>query len=196
MRSLVVLTSIALAPIVLHGCTCNKSGPVADADAMVDGSTADTSASIERPEDIERLWTEAADGGDESELIRLADREGPMGLVERSVDARYRLTALRAMGYTTGWVALPELGRAAQTGPEDEATVAVDGATLMAAQKRRQVDPEDALELRDGCDRLLAAAKDTTRPRAVRVGAVRALRMMTDRGCVNPSDIPGDVDVK
>jgi hypothetical protein len=67
---------------------------------------------------------------------------------------------------------------------------------IIASQKRSQVDPEDALELRDGCDSLLVAARDATRPRAVRVGAVRALRMMSDRGCVNQSDIPADVDVK
>lgn len=190
MRSLLVPMLIALAP----ACTCGKNGPVIDADAMVDKSSVDATADIERSLDVERTWTEANDGGD-SELMRLADREGPVGLVERSVDPRYRLTALRAMGYTTGYVALPELGRAAQ-GPEDEANIAVDSAALIASQKRSQVDPEDALELRDGCDSLLVAARDATRPRAVRVGAVRALRMMSDRGCVNQSDIPADVDVK
>ena len=192
MRSLVVLILIALAP----ACTCGKTVPAADSDATVDASSIDAAALIERSEEVERLWTEAADGGDDSELMRLANQEGPMGLVERSIDPRYRLTALRAMGYTTGYVALPELGAAAQNGPENEATVAVDSATLIASQKRRQVDPEDALELRDGCDRLLLAAKDTTRPHAVRVGAIRALRGLSDRGCVNQSDIPGDVDVK
>lgn len=191
MRSLLVLVlSFVLAP----ACTCGKTSPTVDSDAMLDASTVDATADIERPEDIERAWTEASDGGD-SELMRLADREGPAGLVERCIDPRYRLTALRAMGYTTGYVALPELARAA-LGPEDEAIAGVDSAALIAAQKRRQVDPEDALELREGCDGLLVAARDTTRPRAVRVGAVRALRMMSDRGCVNQSDIPGDVDVK
>jgi hypothetical protein len=196
MRSLRALSWLALLSSGISACTCGK-----DNAAVLDGATIDESnvvvdarASVERPDDVERVWTEAKDG-DESELMRLANREGAIGLVERSVDPRYRLTALRAMGYTTGYVAFPELGNAAKIGPEDEATVAVDSATMIAAQKRRQVDPEDALELRDGCDRLLEAAKDTSRPRAVRVGAVRALRMLTDR-CVKAGDIPTDVDVK
>lgn len=191
MRSLLAISLLVLAP----ACTCGKSDAVGSADAMIDGSIVDVRAQIERTEDVERVWTDAKDG-DESELMRLADREGAVGLVERSVDDRYRLTALRAMAYTEGYVALPELGLAAESGPEDQATAAVDSATSIAARKRAQVDPEDALELREGCDRLLVAAKDTTRPRAVRVGAVRALRMMTDRGCVKAGDIPTDVDVK
>jgi hypothetical protein len=188
MRALVLLAAL------LSGCTCGKS----DASAGGEGGIADAfsaEVSIERPADVEQVWTDAKDG-DEAELARLADREGPMGLVERSVDARYRLTALRAMGYTDGYVALPVLGNAAKSGPVEEATAATDSATALAAQKRRQVDPEDALELREGCDRLLESAKDPARPRPVRVGAVRALRMLTDSGCIKASDIPADVDVK
>jgi hypothetical protein len=42
----------------------------------------------------------------------------------------------------------------------------------------RAEDPEDAEELRDGCERLTVLATDATRPRPRRVAAVRALRMM------------------
>ncbi len=192
MRSLVALLLLA----AVGSCTCSKSDPaVGDGGELPDAPEVDAHASIERPFDVEQVWTDAKDG-EQSELMRLADREGASGLVERSIDARYRLTALRAMGFTASYVVLPELANAAKTGSEDEATAATDSACMIASDKRRQVDPEDALELREGCDRLLEAAKDTSRPRAVRVGAVRALRMMVDRGCVKPGDIPTDVDVK
>ncbi|HEX4513980.1 MAG TPA: hypothetical protein VH054_10600, partial [Polyangiaceae bacterium] len=70
-------------------------------------------------------------------------------------------------------------------------------ADAIAARKREQVDPEDDDELAAGCASLLAAAKNTQRARPIRVGAVRALRMLADRpACVKPSDIPTDVDAK
>lgn len=157
-------------------------------------------ADVSRPADVEELWKWASDGGDD-ELSRLAAIEGEDGLEQRAASGAHRITALRAMAFSPGFSALPTLGAAAQQGTPDEARAAVDSADAIAARKREQVDPEDADELAAGCTSLLAAAKDKARPREVRVGAVRALRMLADGAaagprCVTASEIPTDVDAK
>lgn len=193
MRKVAALLLLA-APALFLRCTCDK-GAGASEGGLASVDAAESMAPIVRPPEVEALWTEAADGGDD-ELARLADREGATGLVLAASEPRTRLTAIRAMAFSRGYVALPVLGNAAKTGDEVEAVAAVTSASAMAAEKRAQVDPEDAEEFREGCDALLAAAKDAARPRAVRVGAVRALRMWSDRGCAPPEAIPKDVDVK
>ena len=151
---------------------------------------------VARPADVEELWKQAADGGDD-ELERLASVEGIHGLEDRATAPSFRITALRAMAFAPGFSAFATLGAAAQKGTEQEATAAVESADAIAARKRQQVDPEDDDELGQGCAALLATAKDASRPRPVRIGAVRALRMLSDRpACAKASDIPTDVDVK
>jgi hypothetical protein len=193
-----VVRRFAALALVLLVVACDRGKPASTGDASAatdaDGGS-DPAPVVERTPDVEQLWTEAKDGDDDA-LARLAVREGPAGLVERAGVVALRPTALRALGHTEGWVGLPTLAAAAKGDPEELATFAVQSASMLAARKRRQVDPEDAAELREGCDVLLAAAKDATRPRPVRVGAVRALRMLLDRGCAKASDIPADVDVK
>jgi hypothetical protein len=179
---------------LLAGCKCS-SGATADAGAPV-WLEAGADVSVARAPDVEELWTQAADAGDD-ELERLALVEGTAGLEERAASPGYRVTAIRAMAFTPSFSAFPTLGAAAAHGSEDEAKAAVDAADAIAARKREQVDPEDDDELAAGCASLLAAAKDTTRPRPVRIGAVRALRMLSDRtACVKSDAIPTDVDVK
>jgi hypothetical protein len=56
------------------------------------------------------------------------------------------------------------------------------------------VDAEDALEVRAGCDALMTLAKDSRQKNSRRVGAIRVVRMLADRGCASPSDIPTDFD--
>ncbi len=155
------------------------------------------------------LWTRAKEG-DDDELARLAAREGIRGLEERASSSQYRVTALRAMAFTPGYSALATLGAAAEKGTDDEGRAAVDSADAIAARKREQVDPEDDEELQAGCASLLAAAKNPARARPIRVGAVRALRMLVDGSdevgtsrarttrprCVKAADIPADVDAK
>jgi hypothetical protein len=153
---------------------------------------------VPRSAELEELWTRAKDA-DDDELARLAEREGEHGLEERAAMPAHRLTALRAMAYTPSFSALPVLGGAAQHGTEDEARTAVESADVIAARKRPQTDLEDADELKTGCQALMGAARDATRPRVVRVGAVRALRMLGDAyggRCVKLVDIPTDVDAR
>ena len=174
---------------------CKCSG-TADADAAPPWLEAGTDVNVARAAEMEELWTRAKDG-DDDELARLAAREGEHGLEERAAMPEHRGTALRAMAFSPGFSALPTLGAAAEKGTDGEARAAVASADAIAARKRAQVDPEDADELASGCASLLAAAKDTKRSRDVRVGAVRALRMLVDRPrCVAASQIPTDVDAK
>jgi hypothetical protein len=91
---------------------------------------------------------------------------------------------------------LPWLAEVGQGGPDDEALAALDSAVEIAAMPRRAVDPDDAPDLRDGCDKLLVLAKDTARPKERRIRAIRALRMLSDRGCVDLSVIPRDLDAR
>ena len=194
LRRALLLLALACSPAV--GCSSCKgadgSGDAADAAAV---EAAVIPVVTRTPED-ERLWVEAKDG-DEDELRRLAAREGATGLVERSTDAAFKVTALRAMAYAEGFAQLPALGAAAATAPEADATIAAESAAILAARRRSQVDPEDAEELHDGCGALLGAAKDTTRPKKVRVAAIRALRMLGDQpGCVDLAQVPSDVDAR
>ncbi len=107
-----------------------------------------------------------------------------------------RLPAVRAMRYCPDFSELPWLAGLASTGPDDVATEALDAIVEQAARRRRAVDPEDADELREGCATLLGLARSTDRPRPRRVVAIRALRMLAERGCVQRADIPTDLDAK
>jgi hypothetical protein len=188
----------ALAVLFLASATaCNTCGSTpADTDG---GPTAKDAAEpvvhLERTPETERLWTEAADAG-EDELSRLANVEGAAGLAERAADPAYRTTALQAMAYAEGFAQLPTLGDAAAKGAPEEARIAAESAAILAARVRRPVDPEDAEELKLGCASLLAAAKDVGRPRPVRLAAIRALRMLVDDHGVAAADIPTDLDAK
>jgi len=152
---------------------------------------------------LEALWARAqSDAGEADDLARLADREGAGGLAARAnADPAARVTALRAMAYAPepgAWEGLPLLAEAARAPGDDEANAALDSVIDLAARPRRAIDPEDAAELKQGCDVLLAIATahdaKTAMPRARRVKAIRALRMLADRGCVDPAAIPADVD--
>jgi hypothetical protein len=140
-------------------------------------------------------WTDA-DGGEPAEMIRLADRVGCSGLRERASSPPLRALAVKAMRYCTDFSELPWLADLAATGSDPIAADALDSIVDQAARPRRAVDPEDADELHAGCASLLALARSVPAPRARRVGAVRALRMLADRGCVQRTDIPSDVDAK
>ena len=144
---------------------------------------------------LEDLWARAKEG-EADDLARLFDREGSLALVERGRDPAYRVTAIRALAYANEFYALPWLAETAAGADEAAALSALDSASQIASEPRRATDPEDALELKQGCAALLALAKDPSRPRARRVGAVRALRMLVERGCVNRADLPSDVDAR
>lgn len=134
------------------------------------------------------LWQSAA-SLEPDVLGRLALTEGSVGLVEGATTPERRKIAVHALAFGEDLVALPFLGEvAAQTSDPSLALVAADAASSLAARRRAQVAPEDALEIREGCDRLLAVAKDAQKAKVLRLRVLRTLRMLEDRGCAR--DLP------
>ena len=150
---------------------------------------------LPREAQVEELWIRAAEG-EEVDLARLYDREGESGLLERAPIPGYRMTALQALGFGTDFYALPYLANVASTGSDAEAEAALASASRLAAVPLRQRDPEDALELRAGCDGLLELARKAHAPRVRRARAVSVLRMLVGTGCVTTEAIPTDLDAK
>jgi hypothetical protein len=79
---------------------------------------------------------------------------------------------------------------------DDDAKAALESIVELAARRRRATDPEDADELHAGCVALLDLARSTERSKERRVLAIRALRMLAERGCVKRADIPTDLDAR
>jgi hypothetical protein len=90
------------------------------------------------------------------------------------------------MQYCPDFSELGWLARVAQEGNDAEAHTALETVDLLAARPRRATDPEDADELHAGCAQLAAMADANSRPGDRRLLAVRALRMLADRGCRAP----------
>jgi hypothetical protein len=140
-------------------------------------------------------WAAAAQGAPE-ERMRLVDLVGCAGLREGAKEPDLRATAISAMQYCRDFSELPWLAEVASDKSDVEARAALEAIDELAARPRRATDPEDADELHTGCGALLALARSASRPRERRVLAVRALRMLSERGCVRREEIPKDVDVK
>jgi hypothetical protein len=191
---------------LLAAVDCGKSTapnaavpPASVPSAVADGAGAAGEEAGAAPMDAREAaqWAAAKDG-DAEELARLADLVGCEGLRERGEgeSAELRMTAIRAMQYCRDFSELPWLAQLA-TGPsEDQAGAALETVVELAARPRRATDPEDADELHTGCAALLGLAKDAERPKARRVLAIRALRMLSERGCVKRADIPTDLDAR
>jgi hypothetical protein len=190
-----------LAVLSIHcGKAAAPASPVASASAsapprVVDAAAEEDAGEAMDPREAE-AWARAEDGGDEDDDVRLADLLGCTGLRERAADTRLRLTAVRAMAYCRDFSELPWLADLGAKGADDEAIEALDAVVEQSARVRRAVDPEDADELHGGCATLLALSRATDRPAPRRVRAIRALRMLSDRGCVKRADIPTDLDAK
>ena len=140
-------------------------------------------------------WASAVQG-DPEELMRLADLVGCEGLRDRAVQPDLRATAIRATQYCPDYSQLPWLTELAAAKDDAEARAALEAIDELAARPRRAIDPEDAQELHVGCGALLAFARSGSRPKERRVLAIRALRMLSERGCVRRADIPTDVDAR
>lgn len=191
---------------VLLGCGgCGKSTSVGatlpDGARIVDASAPVAVLPQASDPTLADLWRRALKG-DADDLARLADREGEDGLVERGraeVDPNVRLTAVRAMAYAPepgALAGLPFLAEVARGADDAQALAALESAVDVAARPRRQVDPEDAAEMKEGCDAMVGLASDVKAARARRVLALRALRMLADRGCVDAASLPTDLDAR
>jgi len=197
LRAVLLPFSLSLL-VVIAGC--GKSASTSGAASAKPAASAPPDAAVVLPQAeplASDLWARAKDNvttGDGDDLARLADREGMRGILARADDPAWRLTAIHAMAYVDGFEPLPWLAAIAAAPQNDYATAALDAIIDMAARPRRAVDPEDGAELREGCDALLALAKDAQAAKARRIQAIRALRMLSERGCVAPGDIPADLD--
>ena len=197
--------ALALAMVVALGCgksaspsasTTSASVPSAGATDAAPGATAADDAGAPPMDAREAAQWTAASGkdADPEELARLADLVSCEGLRERGDDPERRATALRAMRYCRDFSELPWLAQVGTSGSDDEARVALDAVVELAARPRRATDPEDADELHVGCGALLELARGAERPKERRVLAIRALRMLAERGCVKRADIPTELD--
>lgn len=137
------------------------------------------------------MWTSAREGASE-DLASLAAQEGPAGLVEAAAQSELRATALRAMGFARGFAQVPFLTAAVAEPSEDDAQLALDALIEIASRPRRAEDVEDADELREGCEALATIARDATRPRVRRVGAIRVLRMLPCPKQELPTELDAD----
>jgi hypothetical protein len=188
-RGALALHLAALAALSACGKTSAPS-----AAAFSTGESAQESQTPMNPIEVE-AWARATDGGEE-ERMRLHGLIGCTGLRERADRPAHRLTALRAMKYCDDFSELPWLASIAASAKDGEALEALDAILDQAARPRRSTDPEDAQELSAGCQALLALSRSTGQPRPRRVMAVRALRMLSERGCVKRAEIPSDLDAK
>jgi len=185
-RRLVIGGVLALGLVTFGACSaCGRKDSPPPAVSVA--SAASDAAPPPPPPRPPVLWASAADG-DVEDLAKLAVHEGAAGLVEAAGDPTLRKTAIRAMAYARGWAQLPFLARAAR-GDEVEAALALDAAIELAARPRKSEDVEDATELKEGCEELAKLAGEAERPRARRIAALRALRMMPCPKLALPSDL-------
>lgn len=178
---------------------CGRASPSANApDTATPASgvhvAIEAGADAGTPEHAE-LWARAADGTEE-DLARLAQAEGTAGLAAGASTPATRLLAARAMAHTRGQAGLAWLAETAASDQVELAQEAARSAVALGARGRDQNDLEDIDELRAGCAGFVAIAKDAKRDRAVRIDAVRTLRLFADRGCAKAQDIPTDLDLK
>jgi hypothetical protein len=187
---------------VLAAVDCGKSPTAATPSVSASASAAasdaapgdDAGAVAIDPEEAD-AWARAREG-DEDDRVRLADLVGCGGLEEGAARSDLRMTAIQAMAYCHDFSELPWLAGVAAGDDEAQARAALESIVDLAAQPRRATDPEDADELHTGCGALLGLARSMDRPKERRVPAIRALRMLVDRGCVKSGDIPTDLDAR
>jgi hypothetical protein len=190
---LVLAGGSALVAAIALFATCGGCGRKADSkDAASPTATTDGGVDADAPPARSPLMWESAKSGEVEELTNLAVHEGAAGLIEATTDADLRPVAIRAMGFAHGYAQMPFLVKSASGKDDAEAALALDAVLEIAARPRRQEDPEDAEELKDGCEGLAGLAKDGARPKTRRIAAIRALRMLP---CPK-LDVPTDLDAK
>lgn len=143
------------------------------------------------------LWRRAMEG-DPLDLARLADREGAGGLLEGLEEGGpIALAALAALPFAhdadAAYQRLGEIVR--QLDPASMGPV-VETILYMAAGPRRQAEPLDPPGMRSCAEALLAVAEKKSVAKNVRAPAISALRLLAERGAVNVSAIPTDLDPK
>jgi len=188
---------IVLMLVLSAGCGRGPHpGPFASATVPGSPLSEVIDAAAEPMDDRERAAWARAESGDEGDRSRLADLVGCEGLRERATDPAFRRTAIRSMAYCAEFSQLPFLVGVSSALSDDEAADALESVVEQASSPRRSNESDDAEELRIGCRALLALSLTPAASRRRRVVAVRALRMLAERGCVTPAEIPSEFDTK
>jgi hypothetical protein len=145
----------------------------------------------------DELWRRAQEG-DPVDLARLADREGAGGLLEGLEEGGpIGLAALAALPYAhDADAAYQRLGEIVRQLEPSAAVPVIDTIAQIAARPRRQTEPLDPPGLKSCADALLGLAERKSLAKNVRAPTISALRMLAERGAVNASSIPADLDPK
>ncbi len=193
-------TVLALATLLVSGasafaCSKKDAPPASIANAAPPtlgskasgGATQRDAAAGDAPPAESDAWRAASSLASE-DLGRLALREGSSGLVTGATTPELRRVAAHALAFAEDLESLPFLAEVAGGTDAELALVAAESAVVLAARPRTSVDPEDALEVREGCDRLRAIVGSKDKPKPLRIKVARVLSMLEDRGCAR--DVP------
>jgi hypothetical protein len=175
--------------------SCHSRGNVISDAAPAPSLFAKPAKESERARDD--LWKQAA-SEDPLDLVRLADREGAGGLLDGLEEGGpLGLVALGALPFADdaegAYQRLGEILR--QIDPVESAPV-VHAITGIALRPRRQAEPLDPPGTRSCALALLELAQKKTLSNAVRAPAITALRLLAERGAVEPNAIPNDLDAR
>jgi hypothetical protein len=185
--------ALALSILVLASCR-SKGNVVGDA-APPPSLFAKAAKESERAKD--ELWQRAA-SQDPMDLARLADREGAGGLLEGLEEGGpLGLVALDALPFADdGEAAFQRLGEIVRQIDPGESSPVVRAIAGIALRPRRQAEPVDPPGLRSCAQALLEIAQKKSLAAQVRAKAISALRLLSERGAVEPNLIPTDLDAR
>jgi hypothetical protein len=185
----------AVAVIVLAAASCKKARPAGMAPPPSLRPDASISPTSERGKDD--LWQRAT-GGDESDLARLADREGAKGLLDGLEEGgAIGVAALDALPLADDAEAAYErLGEIARHIDRTQAGPVVRAIYAIAAKPARQIEPVDPAGMKSCALALLDLANDKSLAAGLRAPVISVLRLLATRNAVDPALIPSDLDPK
>jgi hypothetical protein len=143
------------------------------------------------------LWLRAL-GHDESDLARLADREGAKGLLDGLEEGgAIGVAALEALPFADDAEAAYErLGEIVGQVEARQAGPVIRAIDAIAAKPTRQVEPVDPAGMKSCAQALLSLGNDRSVEPGVRAPAISALRLLAAKNAIDPSAIPKDLDPK
>jgi hypothetical protein len=143
------------------------------------------------------LWHRAI-SQDPMDLARLADREGAGGLLEGLEEGGpLGLVALEALPFADDAdAAYQRLGEIVGQIDPGESGPVVHAIAGIAGRGRRQTEPLDPPGLRSCAQALLGLARTRSLANGVRAKAISALRLLSEKGAVEPGAIPTDLDAR
>jgi hypothetical protein len=175
--------------------SCRSKGNVVGDAAPPPSLSAKPTKESERAKD--ELWQRAA-SQDPMDLARLADKEGAGGLLDGLEEGGpMGLVALGALPFADdAELAYQRLGEIVRQIDPVESSPVVAAITAIALRPRRQAELLDPPGLRSCALALLDVAQKKSLTAGVRAKAITALRLLSERGAVEPNLIPTDLDAR